>query len=136
MRDVCQDLGIAENSPFRWAAEDEAFGKLYARAREDQAHALAERAMAIASADDELTQARGEAIENEASRLIAAGDQKWRQKIAALESNLIQRDKLRVDTIKWLASKIAPRLYGERQTMEHTGDGGGPLTVEVVYSHE
>lgn len=31
------------------------------------------------------------------------------------------RDRLRVDTRKWFASKMRPRVYGERQTVEHEG---------------
>jgi hypothetical protein len=35
------------------------------------------------------------------------------------------RDRLRVDTRKWLLSKALPKLYGDK--VEHTGPGGGPL---------
>jgi hypothetical protein len=31
----------------------------------------------------------------------------------------VQRNRLMVDTIKWLVSKIAPRLYGDRVTHDH-----------------
>jgi hypothetical protein len=30
----------------------------------------------------------------------------------------VQRDKLRVDTRKWLASKLAPKVYGERNHVD------------------
>src|SRR5688500_17667870 len=40
VRNVCTDLGIPRSAPLKWAASDpEGFGALYARAREDQAHA-------------------------------------------------------------------------------------------------
>src|SRR5262249_54063811 len=35
----------------------------------------------------------------------------------------IQRSRLRVDTMKWMASKLAPRKYGDR--VEHDVKGGG-----------
>lgn len=41
----------------------------------------------------------------------------------------VQRDKLRVDTRKWLASKLKPKRYGDK--VEHSGPGGGPLQVSI-----
>ncbi len=34
----------------------------------------------------------------------------------------IQRSRLRVDTRKWLLSKVLPKVYGDKP--QHTGDGG------------
>jgi hypothetical protein len=39
----------------------------------------------------------------------------------------IQRSKLRVDSRKWLLSKLAPKKYGERQVL--AGDPEAPLQV-------
>lgn len=33
-----------------------------------------------------------------------------------------QRDKLRVDTRKWIMSKMDPKRFGEKVTQEHTGE--------------
>lgn len=44
-------------------------------------------------------------------------------------NEVVQRSRLRVDTIKWLASKIAPKVYGER--LELAGDKDAPLTITV-----
>ena len=38
-----------------------------------------------------------------------------------------QRARLRVDTRKWLMSKIAPKVYGDRTRHELTGRDGGPI---------
>ena len=46
-------------------------------------------------------------------------------------TNAPARDRLRVDTRKWYASKIAPKMYGDRVEVEHTGDVGG-ATVQVI----
>jgi len=44
--------------------------------------------------------------------------------------------RLRVDSRKWLASKLAPKKYGEKVSAELSGPDGGPiqetLTVEYV----
>lgn len=36
-----------------------------------------------------------------------------------------QRDRLRLDTRKWLLSKALPKVYGDK--LQHTGDGGGDV---------
>ena len=43
----------------------------------------------------------------------------------------VQRSKLRVDARKWLLSKIAPKQYGEKQAVEHSG-AIGVLTQEQI----
>ncbi|WP_182081535.1 terminase small subunit-like protein [Bombella favorum] len=35
--------------------------------------------------------------------------------------------KLRFDMLRWVMARRAPKRYGERQTVEHTGQDGGPL---------
>lgn len=44
------------------------------------------------------------------------------------------RDRLRVDTRKWLASKLKPKKYGEKVDHTHGGANGGPIVhrVELV----
>ena len=46
----------------------------------------------------------------------------------AVDQEHIQRSRLRVDTRKWLMSKLAPRKYGDRVEHEHLG--------EVTVTHE
>ncbi len=40
--------------------------------------------------------------------------------------------RIRVDTRKWYAGKVRPKKYGDKQTLEHTGDKDKP--VEIVVS--
>ena len=44
----------------------------------------------------------------------------------------IQRSKLRVDSRKWLLSKLAADVYGDKVSQEISGPGGGAFTVNVV----
>lgn len=113
-----------------WGGTDE-FSTLYARARESQAHALAEHALEIADGEDALTVLYERAIEQHEDDL--EDDQKYKI-IQALKANLLNRDKMRLDARKWLTSKIAPKLYGDKLALE--GSDGGPVVVKVVYSHE
>ncbi|WP_210419264.1 terminase small subunit-like protein [Acetobacter vaccinii] len=40
--------------------------------------------------------------------------------------------RLHVDTLKWIMSKRAPKVYGDKITQEHTGPDGGPVQVSEV----
>lgn len=42
----------------------------------------------------------------------------------------INRSRLIVDTKKWLMSKLAPKKYGERTQLEHSGPDGTPLVIK------
>lgn len=102
VKHAAEAAGVTAKTIRQWALEDAELGALYARAREEQAHAIAEEALAIADSEAETSEA-------------------------------VARNRLRVDTRKWLASKIAPRLYSERQQLEHTGADGGPIEQQTVY---
>jgi hypothetical protein len=44
----------------------------------------------------------------------------------------VPRDTLKITTRRWLASKIAPRCYGERLAAEVSGAGGGPIEARAA----
>lgn len=48
----------------------------------------------------------------------------------------IARSRLRVDTRKWHAARMYPRVYGERVSAELTGADGGPIEVANVADDE
>lgn len=41
----------------------------------------------------------------------------------------VARNRLRVDARKWLASKMAPKKYGDKIEAVHTGPDGGALQI-------
>lgn len=43
----------------------------------------------------------------------------------------VQRDRLRVDTRKWITSKLKPKKYGDKVDVEHSGSVG--VTFTTVY---
>jgi hypothetical protein len=46
----------------------------------------------------------------------------------------VQRARLRVDTRKWMAGKLLPKVYGDK--MLHTGaDGEGPVQVKLALDY-
>jgi hypothetical protein len=38
--------------------------------------------------------------------------------------------RLKVDAHKWVASKLLPRKFGDKQQLEHTGENGGPMIIK------
>jgi tyrosyl-tRNA synthetase len=89
----------------KWVHADwDGFGKQYAEAREAQAHALADDLLEIADdgRNDWMAKNDGENAAYE------------------LNGEHVQRSRLRLDTRKWLASKILPKVYGEKITQEVT----------------
>ncbi len=101
LRAVCLDPAMPDkaNTDFR---------DQYAHAREMQADALFDEALEIADdvSGDWFTDKDGKKV---------------------LDHEHIQRSRLRVDTRKWAAGKLAPKRYGDK--VQHTGDGGGPIRV-------
>jgi hypothetical protein len=43
---------------------------------------------------------------------------------------MVQKQKLRMDTRKWLLSKMAPKKYGDK--LELSGDDKSPLTIQRI----
>jgi hypothetical protein len=95
LRSVCEDEDMPSwRTVWRWLQADEDFRTRYARAREAQAHAIAEQAVIEAA---------------------AASDP--------------QLGRLAFDARKWFASKVAPKVYGDKQQLEHSGPDGGPIRL-------
>ncbi len=52
--------------------------------------------------------------------------------IADEENEDPQRQRLRVDARKWVASKLKPKKYGDKVDLEHSGPDGGPLVTKII----
>jgi hypothetical protein len=92
----------------------EGFGGMYARAKERQADMLAFETVSIS--DD------------------ASADRKVRERedgstYEEVDHEHIARARLRVDTRKWLAAKLAPRKYGDK--VEVSGNPDEPLRHSI-----
>lgn len=107
----CKQNNISVVTIFRWLDQHEYFRKQYARARELQAEFMVSEAFDIAdeSSNDTITTEDGRQLPN---------------------SEWMQRSRLRVDTRKWAASKLLPKLYGDRTVL--AGDPEAPLNPVVV----
>jgi hypothetical protein len=94
----------AENMPspatfYSWLENDESKVKQYARATELRAEAIFEDMITIAddSSNDEIEIDLGDGV-----------------KSSRPNTEFIQRSRLRVDTRKWIVSKLNPKKYGDK----------------------
>jgi hypothetical protein len=107
----------AKTTVFRWLRENEEFRNQYARAKEEATDALAEELLDIA--DD---------ASNDWMESNKPGDNS-----VILNGEHLQRSRLRVDTRKWLMSKMKPKKYGEKLDMTTNGkDMPTPILSGIV----
>lgn len=111
LRTIC----VADDMPcvatiFNWIRRYPGFLEQYTRAKEEQADAMAEEMLDIA--DD--------------------GNNDWMERRNAEGDNIgwqvngehVQRSRLRIETRKWLASKLKAKKYGDKTAVEHSGSIG------------
>jgi len=90
---------------YKWMRDNESFLKQYELARGDQIDTFADEMLDIA---DDGSNDYYESTRKDGSEFIA------------LDSENIQRSRLRVDTRKWIAERMKPRKYGQRSEIDHT----------------
>lgn len=108
MRSVCrEDWCPSMQTVFRWLREKDSFREQYTRAKEEAADAMIEEMSEIA---DEMPAYTPE---------------------GKIDPSDVNNRRLRIDTRKWLASKLKPKKYGERVAVGGDGPNGAVL-VQVV----
>lgn len=117
IRVVCKSVEIAPITFYRWIDTDEELRAQYARAKELAMEQMAEDIQNISDdshADEKfITDSNGNVI-------------------PVCNTEFVQRSKLRVDTRKWLMSKLAPKKYGEKSTTELVGKDGKDLPISII----
>lgn len=113
LRSICLDESVAKQSTvFRWIHNYEEFRKQYELAREWQAEKFADEMLDIA--DD----SSNDWMEKNAEGTAIIGHK--------VNGEHVQRSRLRIDTRKWIASKLKPKKYGDK--LELSGDEKHPVT--------
>lgn len=109
LRLICKEDDMPDRATvFRWLAANKQFRDQYTHAREAQADSLFDDILEIADA--------------------SKGDRKIVDGVEVVDHEHIQRSKLRVDARKWMAGKLRPKKYGDKQEIEHSG----AVAVNVV----
>lgn len=103
LRTACKaDDMPAPSTIFKWIREHEEFSKQYAKATEERTEAMSEDILDIAD------NGTNDYMESEDGKMQYNGDS-------------VQRARLRVDTRKWLMSKMKPKKYGDKLDMTTNG---------------
>lgn len=97
----------------KWLEDDAKLSERYARAKAAQADFMADELLEIADSSVETV-----TDQNGVSRKDSAD---------------VQHKRLRVDTRKWLAAKLKPKVYGDKLQQEVTGKDGGPIKTETTW---
>lgn len=118
LRTVCK----AEEMPcaatvFSWLRTKPEFLEQYTRAKEEAADALSEEMLDIA--DDATNDWMAKVSDEEKG----AG--------YVINGEHVQRSRLRIETRKWLASKLKPKKYGDKVDMTHASPDGGPVRLLI-----
>lgn len=103
--EVCKEVGISKETMWAWMADDKDFSDRYAKAKRTCAQMYADEIIQIADDTDR------DYTETLDGKLVP-------------DHELVARSRLRIDTRKWIASKLIPKVYGER--VVHTGDEDSP----------
>ena len=113
LRSICRDDSMpALSTVFLWVSKHSEFSEQYKLAMASRADAMFEDMIDIA--DD----GRNDYIVN--------GDGEER-----FNTEHVQRSRLRLDTRKWMLSKMLPKKYGDKQTDEVIGNEND-ITINVV----
>lgn len=103
---ACKKVGLPQSTLARWLDDDVSLAEEYARAREDLIEHIASETLAIAD------------------QPVGSTDS------GSTDSGAVQKQRLQVDTRKWLLSKLAPKKYGDK--LELTGDPDRPLAIQKI----
>jgi hypothetical protein len=107
LRAASLECNISPNTILDWKRNDELFAVQYTRAREIGYQLLADEIIEISDEKEIEAKYQGEEIKLD------------------LSANSISRNRLRVDTRKWMLSKMLPKVYGDK--LELSGDPDKPL---------
>ena len=109
LRSITKEEGMPNHSSvYLWLLQKPDFSDKYARARDEQAETLADEILSIAD------EPPAEVIDDKG---ISRTDNGW-----------VTWQKNRVDARKWVAAKLKPKKYGDRQIL--AGDAESPLEVK------
>ena len=113
-----QDDMPCESTIYKWLSENEDFSEKYAHAKKSQLEYMANEIVDIAdSAENDYMRRQGR-DDDEDSGWVTNGE-------------AIQRSKLRIETRKWLMSKLNAKKYGDKTQL--TGaDGEGPVVISHI----
>lgn len=105
LRQACKSEGIAPSTFIDWVDADPALAEQYGRAREALIEHWAEDVIEISD----------EAVPSTAN--------------GGLDSAAVAKQRLQVDSRKWILSKLSPKRFGDKVEQTLQGPNGGPVSL-------
>jgi len=113
--EICADPHLPTASTVRrWAVE------------EDQEERLGRQGFA-----SRYARARSIGYEKMTYELLKISDEPCIGADGYADNGLVQKQRLQVESRKWLLSKLLPKQYGDKVTQEITGEDGGALITRI-----
>lgn len=112
LRSAAETAGCSASTVLRWKGEDAEFAEQYARAREIGYQLLGDQLLEIADTP-QLGEIR--TVKPDGAEEVKYAD-------------MIEHRRLRVDSRKWMLSKMLPKVYGDK--IEHEHKGGLTVTLQ------
>lgn len=106
MRKIAEEIGVKWPTMIEFVKSNKAWVDQYARAREAQADKMVEDVLALA--DNCRT----------GKKVTDKGD----GTTETVTADMVERTRLQIDARKWLAGKMAPKRYGDKLDVEHSGN--------------
>lgn len=98
LRKAAEDIGLTAAGVLYWTKRHPEFAKQYARAREIGYMLLAEEILSISDEAD--------------AKAVMGPDGETQE--GRFDATAVARNRLRVDTRKWMLSKMLPKVYGDK----------------------
>jgi transposase-like protein len=113
------EYDISPSLIYKWIQQNESFRERYARAKAEQALVLA----------DEITEI---ADNTQAGEIIT---EKGDGTVETKHADMLEHRKLRIESRKWLAAKLLPKVYGDKTALTNaSGDGPAELIIKHIGS--
>ena len=113
LRSVCVDPKMPDKATvFRWLRVDDVFRDQYARACEERSEALVEEVLDIA--------------DDASNDWMDIWNARTQEEERVIDREHIERSKVRIDTRKWIASKLKPKKYGDKLDVTSGGERVNP----------
>lgn len=111
LRAACREVGINRETVVRWVVDDkDGFGVAYARSKDIGIDNLVDETLEIGDAEPRLNQFGG------------------------VDTGHVAHSKLRIETRRWLAERMAPKRYGLKQGLDLSNTDGTLQVDEATRS--
>lgn len=120
LRNVLKDDGMPSTSTFyEWLDNDDVKSKQYARATSVRADIIFDDILSIADENTNDTYINDNGIE-------------------VVNNDVIQRSRLRIDSRKWVLSKLNPKKYGDKTDITSGGEkiSSNDIKIEIIKPNE